>query len=115
MKNFVYSGAVVGLPAPYDILSGQGFLVGTLFAVATMDGLATTIVEGRLEGVYDLPKADTQAWTVGQAIYWDATNRVCTNTSNSGANKLIGAATLPVANTAGLTVGRVRLNGNTVV
>lgn len=114
MKNFVYSGAVVGLPAPYDLLSGQGFLAGALFGVASMDALSGTIVEARLEGVFDLPKADAQAWTVGQAIYWDATNKVCTNTANTGANKLIGAATLAVANTAGLTTGRVRLNGNTV-
>lgn len=114
MKNFVYSGAVVGLPAPYDLLSGQGFLVGALFAVASTDGLSGTIVEGRLEGVFDLPKADSQAWTAGQAIYWDSTNKVCTTNAATGTNKLIGAATLPVASTAGLTTGRVRLNGNTV-
>ena len=59
--------------------------------------------------MFDLPKADTQAWTVGALVYWDDVNKVCTTVA--GSLKLIGVATLPVANTAGLTTGRVRLNG----
>lgn len=111
MKNYIQHGRTVTLPAPVALVSGQGFLVGSIFAVANFAAAQSAPVEGDVEGVFDLPKTDAQAWTVGAPIYWDNTNGCCTTSSASNANKLIGAAMLPVANTAGLTTGRVRLNG----
>ncbi len=54
-------------------------LVGSIFGVA--EG-ATAIGETaviRLLGVFLLPNARSQAWTVGQTIYWDAANSRITN------------------------------------
>ena len=48
------------------------------------------------------PKAASQAWAVGAAIYWDATAKVFTTTSAS--NTLCGFAMEPVAGGAGDTV-----------
>lgn len=110
MKNFVQPGVNLTLAAPYDRLSGEGALIGGIFGVASNDvdsgddGVFVT------EGVFDLAKVDSQAWTVGAAIYWDDTNKYCTTTATS--NTLIGAALAAVGSGAGETVGRVRLNGS---
>ncbi len=53
--------------------------------------------------------ASTQAWAVGERIYWDNTARQTTKVTTS--NTLIGVATEVVAGGAGDVVGRVRLNG----
>ncbi|PIK74823.1 DUF2190 family protein [Methylobacterium frigidaeris] len=110
MKNYVQKGHTLTLVAPYDVASGAGLLVGSLFGVASFAALSGGNVEAAIEGVYDLPKADSQAWAQGAKIYWDNAAKVCTTVATS--NTLIGAAVLPVAGSAGQTTGRVRLNGN---
>lgn len=107
MKNYVQSGENITLAAPYDLASGAGCLVGTLFGVAELAAVsgATAIIATR--GVFTLPKTSAQAWTVGAAIYWDDTNKVCTTTSSG--NTLIGKAIEAAANPSG--TGVVRLNG----
>ncbi|GEP11814.1 DUF2190 family protein [Methylobacterium gnaphalii] len=109
MKNRIQKGDTVTLIAPYDVASGGGLLVGSVFGVANFAALSGAPVEADVVGVFDLAKADAQAWAQGAKIYWDNTAKVCTTVNTS--NTLIGAAMLAVANTAGLTVGRVRLNG----
>lgn len=110
MKNFVQPGNRLTLAAPYDVTAGQGLLVGTMFGVAATTALNTAAVEVDFEGVFDLTKAASQAWTVGATIYWDNTNKVCTTTSSG--NTKIGVAVAAVGSGAGETIGRVRLNGS---
>lgn len=105
MKNYVQAGQQVSVPAPHDVVSGQGVLVGSLFGVAVHAAVSAAAVELALEGVYDLAKATGAAWTVGARIYWDDTNKVCTPTAST--NKLIGVALAAAASDA--TLGRVRL------
>jgi predicted RecA/RadA family phage recombinase len=107
MKNFVQPGEVVGIPAPADVLSGAGVLVGALFGVALTDAASGQEVQIRVSGVVDLPKVGSQAWTVGALIYWNGT--ACTSVAST--NKLIGVAIVAVGSGAGETLGRVRLNG----
>lgn len=107
MKNFVQPGVNITLPAPYEVTSGQGALVGSLFGVASANYANGASGEFVIEGVFDLTKVGSQAWTVGAKVYWDNTNRRCT-TSSAG-NTLIGVAVLPVTDAAGNTIGRVRL------
>lgn len=111
MKNFIQEGDTVTLTAPYAVTSGQGFQVGTLFAVASADAANGASVEGVIDGVFDITKntGANESFAQGAAVYWDNTNKRCTYTSNTNANKLIGAAT--VAATTSATVVRVRLNG----
>lgn len=110
MKNFVQDGNVLTLPAPYDVVSGAGFQVGALFAIATADAAAGTQVEGSLKGVFTLSKTAAQQWTVGARVYWDDANKRCDSDSTKGG--LIGVATVAAANPS--TVGNVRLNGGAV-
>ena len=62
-----------------------------------------------LTGVFDLPKAPSQAWYVGAKVYWDGANSRTTTTVTD--NTLIGIAVLATGATAAETIGRVRLNG----
>ena len=111
MKNFVQRGDVLTTPNTTGALiaSGQGVLLGALFGVAANISAVDDDLVLNLDGVFILPKAASQAWTVGQKVYWDNTNKVCTTTATG--NTLIGAAWAPVAGGAGDTTGRVRLNG----
>jgi predicted RecA/RadA family phage recombinase len=111
MQNFIKPGDVVTVPAPAEVVSGQGVLVGSLFGVAQHDAESAADVELVLRGVFDMPKADEQAWTVGVRIYWDDTEGECTTDSDEAANKLIGVALEALADTAGIVEGRVYLTG----
>ncbi len=109
MRNFIAQGSRLTITASADITSGDGVLQGDIFGVAEGDiasGDQGTLV---LEGVFDLPKAGSQAWAVGAKVYWDDGASRCTTTSTD--NTLIGVAVLPVGSGAGETTGRVRLNG----
>lgn len=108
MKNYVQPGQTLTVTAPYAVASGAGVLVGSLFGVATAAAALSATVEIETEGVFDLVKAGSQAWTVGARIYWDDTAKNCTTTAAS--NKLIGVAVAAVGSGAGETIGRVRLS-----
>jgi len=56
MKNFVHRGEVLSLTAPYDVLSGAGFKIGTIFAVASGDAVSGAAVEGQVKGVVRIVK-----------------------------------------------------------
>lgn len=109
MKNYVQPGNTITLTAPYAVTSGDGLLVGSIFGVAAGTAALGDPVETALEGVYDLKKVASQAWAVGDKIYWDNTAKNTTKTLTS--NTLIGVATDVVAGGASDLIGRVRLNG----
>jgi predicted RecA/RadA family phage recombinase len=75
MKNFVQPGNTITLTAPYAVASGDGLLVGSIFGVAAGTAALGEIVEAALVGVYELKKLGSQAWAVGDRIYWDNTAR----------------------------------------
>lgn len=110
MKNFVQPGNTLTLTAPYAVASGDGLLVGSMFGVAAGDAESGATVEAALTGLFDLTKVGSQAWTVGDKVYWDDTNKRCTTVATD--NTLIGVAVEAVAGGAGDTIGRVRLNGS---
>ena len=94
MKNFVQQGENLTLTAPRTLTSGAGFLVGSIFAVASNAAANGAPVVGVTEGVFDLPKA-TGAITAGAKVYWDNTAfNVSTTATN---NTLIGVATQAAA------------------
>ncbi len=109
MKNYVQPGNTITLTAPYAVTSGDGLLVGSIFGVVAGTAALGDPVETALEGVYDLKKVASQAWAVGDKIYWDNTAKNTTKTLTS--NTLIGVATDVVAGGATDLIGRVRLNG----
>lgn len=107
MKNYVQPGNTVTLTAPYDVASGAGLLVGSLFGVASAAALSGAAVEAAIVGVFDLNKLGTDTIDPGQKVYWDNTNKRVTETASG--NSLIGAALATAGN--GATTVRVRLNG----
>lgn len=110
MKNYIQPGNTITLTAPYDVNSGDGLLVGSIFGVATGAALSGATIEAALVGVFDLTKVGSQAWSPGDKIYWDNAAKQTTKTTSG--NTLIGTATDAVGNGAGETIGRVRLNGS---
>lgn len=106
MKNFVQNGDNLDLIAPYDVSSGDGFLVGNQFAVANGDADQDDPVVGCTNGVYTLKKKSGDTVTQGLNVYWDDTNKEVTITASG--NTLIGRAIADVAGAA--TTVNVRLD-----
>lgn len=110
MKNFVQDGDVLDLPAPYNVTSGQGALIGALFVVAVTDALAGVTTTWNSEGVHELTALNTDTATFGAKAYWDDTNRRITTTATG--NSLVGA--FVAAKTNGQTTALIRMNAVTV-
>lgn len=110
--NYVQEGDFVTVAAPSGgTTSGNAYLITGIFGVATTTQLVGVDVELATSGVWTLTKVGSQAWSVGDRIYWDDANTRCT--SDAGAGIYIGVATEAVASGAGDTTGKVRLNGLT--
>ncbi len=107
MKSFVQKGETITLTAPYAVASGAPFKVGAFVAVAVSTAALGVAVEGKTEGVFDLPKVSAQAWNVGDKIYWDDTAKLMTTVV--GTNTLCGAAAAAAVNPS--AIGRVYLDG----
>ncbi|BCP53788.1 hypothetical protein K32_24050 [Kaistia sp. 32K] len=105
MNNYIQSGDVLTVPAPYAVNSGDFVIVGRLYGVAAYAAAQGLPVEIQTRGVYQLFKAASQAWAVGDKIYWDSTNKVATNVGSG--NVAIGEAVLAVDNGALSIVGTV--------
>lgn len=107
MKNFIQSGDVLTIPAPAAVSSGDVVISGSLIGIAQTDAASGADVAVVTTGVFELAKTDSQAWTLGVAIYWDADPGEATTVSTD--NTLIGYATEAVAGTAGLVLGKVKI------
>lgn len=91
MKNLVMQSARnITVNAPYDVASGDGCLVGSLFGIASTAALTGKPVSIDTGGGYDIKKTAAQAFTFGAKVYWDNTARSVTTVSAS--NTLIGVA-----------------------
>lgn len=107
MKNFVQTGDVVSVIAPYGLTSGTAVLIGSLFGVAAYDAALGTPVDLKRKGVFNIVAVTTDAATTGTKMYWDATNKRLT-TSSAG-NTLVGCLTADKS--ASDTTARVLLDG----
>ena len=107
--NFIQEGDILDLLAPYDRTSGQGMQVGQIFAVALGTALSAAAIRGKTSGVWLLTKVGSQAWAVGDKVYWDDGNKRCTTVATAG--MLIGVATTIAGSGSTVVTGYVRLNG----
>ncbi|WP_414898428.1 DUF2190 family protein [Rhodovulum sp. YEN HP10] len=105
MKNHLSPGENITLPAPADLRSGDGALVGSIFGVAQADAAAGTPVVLVRRGLFTLPKAGAEAWNAGDPVFWDGA--ACT--AEASGNVLIGAAAAAAANPS--ATGTVLLDG----
>lgn len=73
--NFVQEGDTLTLIAPSGgVVSGVGYVIGSLFVVALVSAAAGQPFACATEGVFTMPKAthaSTKAFTAGEAIFWD--------------------------------------------
>ena len=79
MRNFVQEGDRLTFTAPVGgVVSGTGYMIGGLLAVATSTGSAGLPFEAQTVGVIEMPKAAAgsgKAFTEGERVWWDDTNK----------------------------------------
>ena len=110
MRNFVQPGGTLTVPAPTGgVASGDGVLLGTLFGVALHDAAEAADLELLTEGVVELPKAAPLAISLGDRLFWDATNKRLNKTAT--AQVCVGLAALAAASVD--TIVRVKLVAST--
>jgi predicted RecA/RadA family phage recombinase len=108
MKNAIQPGDVVELTAPTGgVVSGTGYLIGSLFVIATVTAAEAAKFNAQVTGVVSYAKVSAQAWTEGAKVYWDNTAKNFTTTSSG--NTLAGVAVAVAANPS--ATGLVRLDG----
>jgi len=113
MKNFRHSGDSVELTAPAGgVLSGQGYVIGNRFVVATFSADAGQPFVGACQGVYRLAKDPAMATTDQQRAFWNDTTKLVKNASASG---LFMIGTCEGARLAADTYQDVMLDGIAVV
>ena len=101
----------IGESIDYQNLGTNAIKYGDVIALGSRIGVASAdIAVGALGtlavlGVFDMPAAGTEAFVVGDDLYWDGSKL----TKTAGTNPKAGWCTL--AKTAAGTVGRVKLIG----
>lgn len=74
-SNYTQPGDVLTLIAPAGgVVSGAGYVIGSIFVVALVTAAAGATFTGRTEGIFRMPKAThatTKAFTAGEAVFWD--------------------------------------------
>jgi len=113
MKNLVRQKADnLTLPAPYAVTSGQGAQIGAaIFGVASTDAASGAPCVFVRRGEFTLTKVGSQAWVIGDRLYWDNTNKRLTTVSSG--NLQVGVATAAVGSGAGETSGQIALGVQT--
>ena len=105
-KNSVQTGDTLDLAAPAGgVSSGDGFIVGSIFAVAQSDAAAAAIVAGAVEGVHSIAKLTTDVVAVGDKLNWNDTNKELQKATSD----LDGVATAVEAAGNGVLVVKAKL------
>lgn len=107
MRNYVQRGDTLDIVAPAAVLSGGVVIVGSIVGVSNVDAETGETFALDVVGVFTLPKVSALAINQGDAVYWDATNKVVTKTASG--NTKLGVATESVPNPSPSV--NVRLNG----
>lgn len=81
MKNYIEKGESFSHVLTADALSGGVIVFSAAVGVAAVDGVIGDEITVDMEGVYNLAKNATEAFTKGQSLYWDATNSELTTTA----------------------------------
>ena len=92
MKNFAQPGNVVTVRAPRNLASGDGFVLGKLFGIATITVLSAAVVPAMIEGVVALKKAAGVTPAEGDAILFDETTQTIVATGGKAIGYCIEAS-----------------------
>ncbi|MDP3409027.1 DUF2190 family protein [Bosea sp. (in: a-proteobacteria)] len=99
MKNYVQAGKNLTLPAPANVLSGDVVIIGSILGIAAGTAASGSDLDLVTEGVFKLPKVSALAIAIGDAVYWDSTNKLVTKTASG--NTKLGVAVSVAANPSG--------------
>jgi predicted RecA/RadA family phage recombinase len=107
-SNYLQPGKDIDITAPTGgVTSGVGALIGRLFGIAQSTAAAAVASVLGTTGAWSLAKTSAQAWTTGDVIYWDNTNKRADNVPTAGFRR-IGVAIADAANPS--STGKVRLD-----
>ena len=95
MKNYINDGTSITVPAPRDVNSGEGVLVGAMFGFAATNAKSGEPVTIERKGLFQATKLGAQAWGDGVKVYWNNTAFQCTTVASG--NTHIGYAARPAA------------------
>jgi len=76
-------GEILNYPASADIQYGAVVALSTRIGIAREEIASGDTGSVAVTGVWELPAVSGTAFTVGEALYWDATNSCLTTTSDS--------------------------------
>jgi predicted RecA/RadA family phage recombinase len=97
MITYIKRGETVTLTPAAAVAGGAGYLFGAgLFGVAVNDVAISTAGEFLTEGIVTIGKTSALAISVGDRLFWDATNSVVNKTST--AQQCVGVAVEAAAN-----------------
>ncbi len=96
MLSFVQSGDVLDLDPGATVPAGTGHLFGSVFGVAAVDAVSGTASPFVMDGVVDIAKTSALAISIGDLLFWDATNSVVNKTA--AAQLQVGIAIADAAN-----------------
>jgi predicted RecA/RadA family phage recombinase len=109
MINFVQEGEVLDLDPGATVAAGVGHLFGTaLFGVACVDAVSGTASSFITQGVVTIAKTSALAISIGDVLYWDATNSVVNKTTSG--QRGVGIAVEGAANPSGTVKMRIGIN-----
>lgn len=97
MRTYIQDGDVLTLTPGAAVAAGAGYLFGAgLFGVAINPVVISTPGEFLTEGVVTIAKTSALAISVGDRLFWDATNSVVNKIS--AAQQCVGVAVAAAAN-----------------
>jgi predicted RecA/RadA family phage recombinase len=110
-KNFVQPGDIITLTAPTGgVVSGGVYRINQLVVVAMQTAAQTLPFEAARTGIFQVTKVGSQAWAIGQQVFWDNANNRFTTTSAAGLTACGFTASVTGAG-AGETTALVLLDG----
>jgi predicted RecA/RadA family phage recombinase len=91
MKNYVQRGENITVPAPAPATSGAVVVVGDLIGIASGDAAEGEPLDLVTVGVFELPKVAADAFPLGGAAFWRASDGLVTADDDEGDNPKLGS------------------------
>lgn len=93
MKNLIQRSKMLRVAATSGgVSSGDPVLIGAIFGIAATDAAEGAELEIATAGVFVMPKAAGETWSVGDNLYWDSIKKNLTKSSTIAHNTLVATA-----------------------
>jgi predicted RecA/RadA family phage recombinase len=104
MKTFVQEGDTLQFTVPAGgVTSGVGVKIGDLLVISVeTNATVGATFRGRVDGVVTHAKLSAQAWTEGQQVNWDDTNKRFTTVTTGNYRAGVAAAVAANPSATGL-------------